>query len=166
MGLALQTRSSAVAGFDPFLPLARARLSPIADITNRCEVGHVRTVRRSWLFFGILLACGIIAFTVSVDWATQSWLDLAAYAVSVIAILGVLIYAFGGVRSRPVFWRAFRWVFIGVVTAQVLAHAIRVAQQHGYSVVGTIIFIAFVAAVVGWIFALQWIAMTRLAKTR
>jgi hypothetical protein len=126
----------------------------------------VRTVRRPWLIFGILLACGIIAFTVSADWSAQSWLDLSAYAVSAVAIVGVLIYACGVVRSRPVFWRAFRWVFIGVVTAQVLAHAIGVAQQHGYSVVRTVIFIAFVAAVVGWILALQWIAMTRLAKPR
>jgi hypothetical protein len=126
----------------------------------------VKTVRRPWLIFAVLLCCGIIGFTVSADWSAQSWLDLAAYAVSVVAILGVLIYALGGVRSRPAFWRAFRWVFIGVVTAQVLVHAIKVAKQHGYSVVGTVIFIAFVAAVMGWIFALQWIAMTRLAKAR
>jgi hypothetical protein len=53
-----------------------------------------------------------------------------------------------------------------VATAQLLVHAIKVGKQHGYSVAGSITFSAFVAAVMGWIFALQWLAMTRLAKPR
>ena len=39
-------------------------------------------MRWPWLIFGILLACGFTAFTINADWSAQSWLDLAAYAVS------------------------------------------------------------------------------------
>jgi hypothetical protein len=124
----------------------------------------VRTVRRPWLIFGLLLTCGIVAFSVSVDWSAQSWLDLGAYGVSVVGILGVLIYAVRDAPYGAAFWGAFRWVFVGVVTAQVLVHAIEAAKQHGYSTAGTVVFVLMVFVVMGWIFVLQWIAMTRLAK--
>jgi hypothetical protein len=123
----------------------------------------MRTVRRAWLIFGLLLTCGIITFTVSVDWSTQSWLDLAAYAVSVVAIVGVLIYAIGGAPHGAVFWRAFRWVFVGVAAAQVSVHSIAAAKQHGYSAAGTAAFFTVIAIMMGWILALQWVALTRLA---
>ena len=137
---------------------------PLRTLGTDATLVDVRTVRRPWLIFGILLTCGMIAFSLSADWSAQSWLDLAAYTVSLVAIAGVLIYAFGGVSFAAVFWRAFRWVFVGVVIAQVLIHATEAAQQHGYSLAGTVVFVAVITIIVGWIFALQWIAMTRLAK--
>jgi hypothetical protein len=124
----------------------------------------MKAVRRPWLIFGILLTCGIVAFSVSADWRTQSWLDLAAYMVSVLGIVSVLIYAVGRPRSGGAFWGKFRWVFLGVVTAQVLVHAIETAKQHGYSILGSVVFVVVIGVVMGWIFGLQWIAMTRLAR--
>jgi hypothetical protein len=126
----------------------------------------VRAVRRPWLIFGALLTCGIIGFTISADWSAQSWLDVAAYVVSVIAIIGVLIYAFGAAPAGPVFWGAFRWVFAGVAAAQVLVHAMETAEQHGYSVAGTIAFVVVVGTVMGLIFAFQWVVIARLADKR
>lgn len=125
---------------------------------------RVKAVRRHWLFFGILLTGGIFAFTVSADWSAQSPLDLAVYVVSVIGTLGVLIYAFGGRPISSVFWSGFRWVFLALIILQVFVHAIRVANGHGYSLAGTVAFVLVVALAVGWIYALQWLAMTRLAK--
>lgn len=125
---------------------------------------RMTTIRRPWLIFGILLTCGIVAFSVSVDWSAQTWLDLADYAVSVIATLGVFLYAFGREPSGAAFWRVFRWVFVGVASAQATVHAVHVANEHEYSVAGTVAFLLMIAVVIGWIFALQWIAMTRLAK--
>jgi hypothetical protein len=121
-------------------------------------------IRLPWLVFGTLLTCAIIAFGARVDWVSQAWLDLADYAVSVIATVGVLLYAFGREPSGAAFWRVFRWVFVGVASAQATVHAVQVAKQHGYSVAGTVAFLLVVAVVMGWIFAFQWIAMTRLAK--
>ena len=54
--------------------------------------------------------------------------------------------------------------FIAVVVPQGLVHAIEVAKQHGYSAPGSIAFILVAAVLGGWIYVLQWIAMTRLAK--
>ena len=124
------------------------------------------TVRRPWLFFGILLICGIIAFSVKADWSVQSWLDLADFDVSVIGTVGVLIYAVGRSTSGGAFWGAFRRVFVSIASAQVLVHSIEAANRHQYSVAGTVVFVVVVAVLVGWIFALQWIAMTRLAQER
>ena len=121
-------------------------------------------MRRPWLIFGVLLATAIMAFTVSAEWSAQSWLDLAAYVVSVIAFFGVVIYALGRETHGAGFWRAFRWVFIAVVAGQVLVHAVGTAKQHGYSAGGTIVFVAVISTIMGLIFALQWIAMTRLAN--
>ena len=123
-------------------------------------------MRWPWLIFAVLLVCGIVAFSFSADWSSQSWLDLAAYAVSLPSILGVCLYAFGHAHSGAVFWRAFRWLFIGVVTVQTLFHAIEVAGQHKYSATGTLGFVSMVAIVIGWIYVLQWIAITRLAKAQ
>lgn len=123
------------------------------------------TVRWPWLIFGILLACGITAFTVSADWSAQSWLDVAAYAVSLIGIVAVLLYASGRALSAAApFWRVFRWLFILVVTFQSIAHAIQIANDHGYSIAGKIGFVLAVAFIIGWMFVLQWIAMGRLAR--
>jgi hypothetical protein len=123
----------------------------------------MRTIRRSWLLFGILLTCSVIGFTVKVDWSAQSWLDLVGYAVSIVSIGGVLIYALDRVKVGTAFWSAFRWVFAGVATAQLCVHAIEVARRHGYTIAGTIAFVLVVAVGFGWILVLQWIAMTRLA---
>jgi hypothetical protein len=123
----------------------------------------MKSVRSPWLIFGLLLACSVVAFSVSADWSAQSWLDLAAYVVSVVGIAGVLAYA----TSRPfapVFWGLFRWVFVAVVAAQAFVHTMETAKRHGYSLAGSIIFILVVTVTIGWIFALQWVAMTRLAK--
>src|SRR3954466_11833919 len=103
-------------------PTQVSAFHPLQTLRTDATLARMRTVRRAWLIFGLLLTCGIITFTVSVDWSTQSWLDLAAYAVSVVAIVGVLIYAIGGAPHGAVFWRAFRWVFVGVAAAQVSVH--------------------------------------------
>jgi hypothetical protein len=124
----------------------------------------MKSVRRAWLIFGLLLTCGIFAFSVSADWSAQSWLDVAAYAVSVVGIVGVLAYATSRAPIGAAFWGAFRWVFVAVVVAQVLDHAIETAKRHGYSVAGTVAFVVVVSIIMGWIFALQWVAMTRLAR--
>lgn len=124
----------------------------------------MKTVRRSWLIFGLLLTCGILAFSVSADWSTQSWLDVAAYVASLVGIVGVLAYATNQAPVGATFWAAFRWVFVAVVAAQVVVHAIETAEQHGYSVAGTVAFVVVASLIMGWIFALQWVAMTRLAR--
>lgn len=124
----------------------------------------MKPVRRPWLIFGILLTCGIVAFTVSADWSAQSLLDRTAYVVSVIGVLAVLIYTFRRQPSGASFWGAFRWVFVGVVAAQVLVHATGTAKQLGYGVAGTVALVAVISVIIGWIFALQWIAMTRLSN--
>jgi hypothetical protein len=141
-----------------------ASFPPIADIAGRCDEVDVRTVRRPWLIFGILLACGIIGFTVNADWSAQSWLDLADYAVSIVAIIAVFIYAFDRQVAGATFWRMFRWVFVGVAAAQACVRAVEVAKRHGYSLAGTVGFVVMAAVVLGWIFVLQWVAMTRLAN--
>ena len=137
---------------------------PLRSLGTDATLVTMKRVRWPWSIFALLLACGIAAFSVSVDWSAQSWLDIAAYAVSLVGILGVFLYASGRPPSGAAFWRAFRWLFIGVVALQGLVHAIEVAKAYGYSVAGTIAWIITVAVVVGWIYALQWIAMTRLAK--
>jgi len=106
----------------------------------------------------------MIAFSVSADWSTQSWLDLADYAVSVIAIIGVFIYALDRDVAGAAFWRIFRWVLVGVAAAQAFVHAVEVAKRHGYSTGGTVALVLMAAVLLGWIFVLQWVAMTRLAK--
>jgi hypothetical protein len=111
-----------------------------------------------------LLTCGVIGFTVSADWSVQSWLDVADYVVSIVAIVGVFIYALDRQVIGATFWRMFRWIFVGVAAAQACVHAVDVAQRHGYSVAGTVAFVLMVAVVLGWIFVLQWVAMTRLAN--
>lgn len=142
------------------------RNPPIADSRKGCDVVTMKSVRRPWLIFGLLLTCGILAFSVSADWSAQSWLDVAAYAVSVVGIVGVLAYATSRAPIGAAFWGAFRWVFVAVVVAQVLGHAIETAKRHGYSVAGTVAFVVVVSIIMGWIFALQWVAMTRLARGR
>lgn len=121
-------------------------------------------MRVPWLVFAILLVCGVIAFSISADWSGETWLDLAAYAVSVIGIVGVLIYASGRTLSGAAFWRLFRWVFVAVVATHGVIHALQVAKLHNYSVGGTVGFVLLAAVAVGWIYLLQWTAMTRLAK--
>jgi hypothetical protein len=126
----------------------------------------MKAVRRPWLIFGLLLTCGIVAFTVSADWSAQSWLDVAAYVVSLVGIVGVLAYATSRTPIGAAFWGAFRWIFVAIVTAQIWVHAIETANRHGYAAIGTVVFVAVVGLIMGWIFALQWVAMTRLAKAR
>jgi len=121
-------------------------------------------MRWPWLIFASLLVCGIVAFSVTADWLSQSWLDLAAFGVSAVSIFGVFLYGFGHAPPAAAFWRAFRWVFIGVVALQALSHAIEVAERRNYSAVGTAIFVLVVSALIGWIYVLQWIAMSRLSK--
>ena len=87
-----------------------------------------------------------------------------AFAVSVVSISGVFLYGFGRAPSGAAFWRAFRWVFIGVVALQALSHAIEVAGRHKYSAAGTVIFVVFATVLIGWIYLLQWIAMSRLSN--
>jgi hypothetical protein len=123
-------------------------------------------MRWPWFIFAGLLVCGVVAFSVSADWPSQTWLDLAAFAVSIVSILGVFHYSFGRTPFGAAFWRAFRWVFISVVALQALAHAIDVATRHKYSAAGTVIFVFFAAVLIGWIYVLQWVAMTRLSNTR
>jgi hypothetical protein len=55
-------------------------------------------------------------------------------------------------------------VFIGVVALQALSHAIEVATRHKYLAAGTVIFVLFAAVLIGWIYLLQWIAMSRLSN--
>jgi hypothetical protein len=141
--------------------LSISNLDPLRTLATDAKLA---TVRWPWLIFGVFLACGSTAFTLSTDWSAQTWLDVAAYAVSLIGIVGVFLYAFDRVLSGAApFWRAFRWLFILVVTLQSIAHAIRVANEDGYSAAGTIGLVFAVALIVGWIFVLQWIAMGRLA---
>jgi membrane protein DedA with SNARE-associated domain len=110
-----------------------------------------------------MLACAIVVFSVTVEWSAQSWLDLAAYVVSIVAVAGVLAYA----TSRPfgaAFFGLFRWVFVTVVATQAFVHAMETAKRHGYSMAGTAVFVLVLAVVIGWVFVLQWVALTRLAK--
>lgn len=139
---------------------------PIAATRKGCDVAIMKAVRRPWLIFGLLLTCGIVAFSVSADWSAQSWLDVAALVVSVVGVLGVLTYATSRAPVRAAFWGAFRWIFIVIVAAQVFVHAIETAKRHGYSEAGTVAFVVVAALIMGWIFALQWVAMTRLARER
>jgi hypothetical protein len=122
------------------------------------------TVRRPWFVFAILLTCGIVGFAVTARWSAQSWLDLVDLTVSVVATFGVFLYASGREPFGAAFWRLFRWVFVGVASGQACDHAIEVASQHGYSMAGTVAFVLAMAVVIGWIFAFQWIAMTRLSS--
>jgi hypothetical protein len=121
-------------------------------------------MRWPWLIFGTLLACGIVAFSLGADWSSESWLDLAAYPVSVIGILSTLLYGSGRALSGAAFWRMFRWLFIGVVALQGFFHALQVARHRDYSAAATVGFIFIAAVFIGWVYALQWIAMTRLAQ--
>ena len=116
-------------------------------------------MRWPWLIFAILLVCGLVAFSFSADWSAKSWLDLAAYAVSIVRVLGVFIYAFGRALAGAAFWRTFRWLFVGVVVLQALFHAIEVARHHGYSATATVGFIFIAAVLIGWIYILQWVAI-------
>ncbi len=102
----------------------------------------------------------------SADWSAKSWLTFAAYAVSMVSILGVFIYAFGRALAGAAFWRTFRWLFVGMVTLQALFHAIEVARHHGYSATATVGFIFIAAVLIGWIYILQWVAIIRLAEER
>lgn len=124
----------------------------------------MKAVRGPWLIFGVLLICGIVAFSVSADWSAQSWLDVVAYVVSVVGIVGVLAYATSRTPVGAAFWGVFRWVFVAIVATQVLVHAIGTAKQHDYTVAGTVAFVVVATLLMGWIFALQWIAMSRLAR--
>ena len=124
---------------------------------------RVRSVRWPWLAFAVLLAGGIIADSLSERWSALSWLDLATYTVTSVGIIGVSLYAL----RRPFFvsfWRAFRWFFAGVITLEIFDHTIEMAKQSGYSEAGTITLFFEVAAFIGWIYVLQWIAMNRIAR--
>jgi hypothetical membrane protein len=138
-----------------------ASLDPLRTSAPDATLGIVRW---PWLIFGSLLVCGMVGFSVSADWSSQSWLDLAAIGVSVVSISGVFLYGLGRAPSGAAFWGAFRWVFIGVVALQALSHAIEVAGRHKYSAAGTVIFVLFAAVLIGWIYLLQWIAMSRLSN--
>src|SRR5439155_16880220 len=54
---------------------------------------EMANVRWPWLFFGVLLVASITSFSLTTNWATQSWLDLAAFLVSVLGIASVLLYS-------------------------------------------------------------------------
>jgi hypothetical protein len=121
-------------------------------------------IRWVWLIFAVLLVAGLTSFSLSVDWASQSWLDVAAFVVSIISVVGLFLYASGRHPVLAAFWRAFRWVFIGVVTLQGLAHALEVAKRREFTSTGAIAFIVMATVIIGWIYVAQWIAMTRLAR--
>lgn len=123
-----------------------------------------RPVRWGWLIFAVLLAAGLMSFSLSVNWSDQTWLDLTALIVSVISVTGVFLFASQRQPVGAAFWRMFRWLFIGVVTWQAVLHALEVAHRRGFTSVGAIAFIAVVAVILSWIYAAQWIAMTRLAR--
>jgi hypothetical protein len=114
--------------------------------------------------FGVLLVAGITSFSFRADWSSQSWLDMMAYIVCVISVLGVLLYASQREPTRAAFWRAFRWLFLVVVTSHALVHALEVAKRRGFTGLGTIAFIVFAAVATGWIYVAQWIALTRLGR--
>lgn len=123
----------------------------------------MKAVRWPWLIFAMLLAGGIIADSVTEQWSTESSLDLATYAVSSVSIVGVFLYAFR--RSYlAAFWRAFRWLFAGVIALELLDHTIEVTKKGPYSDAGTVATFASLVVFIGWIYVLQWIAMSRLAK--
>lgn len=123
----------------------------------------VSPVRLPWVVFGLVLAAGLVGFALSVDWSAQSWLDIAAVFVSVAGIAAVFLYASGRNGGGGRFWRLFRWVFTGVVTLQSFVHATAVAKNRGFTTAGTIAFVVAMAVLIGWIYALQWLAMSRLA---
>ena len=148
----------------------QAAFHPIADIGLHVPFRWIMTdntagpVRWTWLIFAVLLGAGLASFSLSVDWFAQSWLDVAAFAVSAVSLLGVLLYAY---RREPVvaaFWRWFRWIFIAVVTLQSVMHALEVAKRRGFTTAGATAFVVMVAIAIGWIYVVQWIAMTRLAR--
>jgi hypothetical protein len=132
--------------------------------SERVRMQSAKTLRWPWLIFAVLLASGIVADSLSVHWSAESWLDMATFVVSMIGIVGVFFYATGREYFGSSFWRLFRWIFAGVVTLEVWDHAAQVATQQSYSQGGTVAFIFAVAVIVGWIYVLQWIAMTRLGR--
>lgn len=121
-------------------------------------------VRWPWLVFGLFLAASVTASSLSFSWA-GGWLDRAAGPTCAISVIGVFLYAFNGARHVSMFWRVFRWIFAGVAVAQTVSRALEVASARGLSPIGTLLLLAAVIVAVGWIFVLQWIAMTRLAKS-
>jgi len=124
----------------------------------------VKSIKWPWLIFGLLLTYGIAAFSLRVTWSEQSWLDLAAYAVSLVGLIGVFLYALYRGPTGAAFWRGFRWLFLGVVALHGLMHAMTTANQRGYSGFNKAGFVLLIALVIGWIYTLQWIAMSRLAE--
>jgi hypothetical protein len=124
---------------------------------------RIQEVRWWWALFGTLLVISIVSFSWTADWQTQTWLDLAAFVVSAVAAAGVLLYAFAATTPVPAFWKWFRWLFAGVAVSQAFNHAWWVAGAHGYSGIGTILFLLGVALLFGPIILFQWIPMSRLA---
>jgi hypothetical protein len=113
--------------------------------------------------FGLVLGASVVFFAVTADWRTQTPLDFAAFAVSLIAITGVLSYALRAALRIATFWLWFRWIFLATAGAQVTFHALLVARDPEFSIAGSVAFFAFALAIMSPLFYFQWLAMTRLA---
>ena len=121
--------------------------------------------RLLWAIFTAGLVASLAVFGFRADWASQSWLDVSAFIVSVISAFGVLLYVTRRAHL-PAFWGIFRWLFSGVVIAQIVVHGLYGAGQRGFTGLGSVAFIVALSIAFGWVYFIQWVAMSRLSRRR
>ncbi|MEG3087899.1 hypothetical protein [Sphingomonas sp. PB4P5] len=112
-----------------------------------------------WKIFAVIsaivLADGIFRFD------PKDWIDVAAIPVELIAITGIVIYAFNITYGRSTYWMGFAWFYAAFAIFELYVGASRSAAQKlsiPIIIVGTITAAAYLS--------INWIALHRLGKKR
>ena len=112
-----------------------------------------------WKIFSVIsaivLADGILRFY------PKDWIDVAAIPIELIAVTGILIYAFNINYGRSPYWAGFAWFYAVFAAFEIYVGVSRSAAQKlsiPIIIFGTIIAAAYLA--------INWIALHRLGKQR
>jgi predicted membrane protein len=112
-----------------------------------------------WKIFAIIsaivLADGIFRFD------PKDWIDVAAIPVELIAVTGIVIYAFNINYGRSSYWMGFAWFYAAFAVFELYVGVSRsAAQKLSIPIIigGTIIAAAYLF--------INWIALHRLGKQR
>jgi hypothetical protein len=110
-----------------------------------------------WKLFAVIsvivLADGIISYN------PKDWIDVAAIPVELIAVAGIVIYAFDITYARSRYWTGFAWFYAAFAAFELYVGAARSAAQK--ISIPIIISATIVAAAY---LSINWFALHRLGK--